>query len=84
MNLGTNEEISIKDLAELIGRLVGFEGDLEWDSTRSGRPAATQSGCQSRRRELFGFEALVPLEEGLRRTIAYYEAHPGEAEAATF
>ena len=83
VNLGTNEEISIKDLAELIARLVGFEGDLEWDSSRpDGQPRRRVDS--SRARELFGFEALMPLEEGLRRTIAYYEAHPAEAEAATF
>jgi GDP-L-fucose synthase len=83
VNLGTNEEISIKDLAELIGRLVGFEGDLEWDSSRpDGQPRRRVDAARAR--ELFGFEARVPLEEGLRRTIAYYEANPGEAEAATF
>ena len=83
VNLGTNEEISIKDLAELIGRLVGFRGDLEWDSTRpDGQPRRRVD--TSRARELFGFTAKVPLEEGLRRTIAYYEANPDEAEAATF
>ena len=83
VNLGTNEEISIKDLAELIGRLVGFRGNLEWDSTRpDGQPRRRVEA--SRARELFGFTAKVPLEEGLRRTIAYYEANPDEAEAATF
>ncbi len=83
VNLGTNEETSIKDLAELIARLVGFEGDLEWDSTRpDGQPRRRVDS--SRARELFGFEALMPLEEGLRRTIAYYQTHPVEAEAATF
>jgi len=83
VNLGTNEEISIKDLAELISRLVGFNGELEWDSTRpDGQPRRRIDA--SRARELFGFTAQVPLEEGLRRTIAYYEANPDEAEAATF
>jgi GDP-L-fucose synthase len=83
VNLGTNDEISIRDLAELIGRLVGFQGELEWDRTRpDGQPRRRVDA--SRARELFGFEAQVPLEEGLRRTIAYYEANPDEAEAATF
>jgi GDP-L-fucose synthase len=83
VNLGTNEEISIKDLAELIGRLVGFKGELEWDPTRpDGQPRRRVDS--SRARELFGFEARMPLEEGLRLTIDYYEAHPDEAEAATF
>jgi len=83
VNLGTNEEISIKDLAELIGRHVGFKGELEWDTTRpDGQPRRRVDA--SRAHELFGFTARVPLEEGLRRTIAYYEANPDEAEAATF
>lgn len=83
VNLGTNEEISIRDLAELIARLVGFRGELEWDTSRpDGQPRRRVDA--SRARELFGFDAQVPLEEGLRRTIAYYEANPDEAEAATF
>lgn len=83
VNLGTNEEISIKDLAELIGRLVGFNGELDWDSTRpDGQPRRRVDA--SRAHELFGFTARVPLEEGIRRTIAYYESNPDEAEAATF
>jgi GDP-L-fucose synthase len=82
VNLGTNDEISIRELAELIGRLVGFQGELEWDGTRpDGQPRRRVDA--SRARELFGFEAQIPLEEGLRRTIAYYEANPDEAEAAT-
>jgi len=83
VNLGTSEEISIRDLAELIAKLVGFQGELEWDTSRpDGQPRRRVDA--SRARELFGFEARVPLEEGLRRTIAYYEANPDEAEAATF
>ncbi|MGH2775258.1 MAG: GDP-L-fucose synthase family protein [Actinomycetota bacterium] len=83
VNLGTSEEISIKDLAELIAKLVGFQGELEWDTSRpDGQPRRRVDA--SRARDLFGFEARVPLEEGLRHTIAYYEANPDEAEAATF
>ena len=83
VNLGTGEEISIRDLAELIAKLVGFQGELEWDTSRpDGQPRRRVDA--SRARELFGFEARVSLEQGLRRTIAYYEANPDEAEAATF
>ncbi len=83
VNLGTSEEISIRDLAELIAKLVGFQGELEWDTSRpDGQPRRRVDA--SRARDLFGFEARVPLEEGLRHTIAYYEANPDEAEAATF
>lgn len=83
VNLGTNEEISIRELAELIAKLVGFDGELEWDTSRpDGQPRRRVDASRARR--LFGFEARVPLEEGLHRTIAYYEANPDEAEAATF
>jgi len=83
VNLGTGEEISIRDLAELIAKLVGFQGELEWDTSRpDGQPRRRVDA--SRARDLFGFEARVLLEEGLRRTIAYYEANPDEAQAATF
>ncbi len=83
VNLGTNEETAIRDLAELIAKLVGFKGRLKWDASRpDGQPRRRVD--VSRARELFGFEARVPLEEGLRRTIAYYETNPDEAEAATF
>ncbi|MGH2752440.1 MAG: GDP-L-fucose synthase family protein [Actinomycetota bacterium] len=83
VNLGTNEEISIKELAEMIAKLVGFTGDLKWDTGRpDGQPRRRVDATKAR--ELFGFEARMPLEEGLRRTIDYYLAHPDEAERATF
>jgi GDP-L-fucose synthase len=83
VNLGTGEEISIRDLAELIAKLVGYQGELEWDTSRpDGQPRRRIDS--SRAQDRFGFEARVSLEQGLRRTIAYYEANPDEAEAATF
>lgn len=82
LNLGTDQEIAIKDLAELICKLVGFEGELRWDPTKpDGQPRRHVD--PSRARELIGFEAKVTLEEGLRRTIEWYRAHREEAEAAT-
>jgi GDP-L-fucose synthase len=51
--------------------LTGFEGTLEWDASRpDGQP--TRYLDVSRARELMGFEARVPLEDGLRRTIASF------------
>lgn len=71
VNLGTEEEVAIKDLAELIAKLVGFEGELRWDPSKpDGQPRRRVDS--SRARTLFGFEAKVPLEEGLRRTIDWY------------
>lgn len=83
VNLGTGEEVAIKDLAELIAKLVGFDGQLRWDRSRpDGQPRRRVD--TSRAREKFGFEASVGLEDGLRETIDWYIAHVDEAESATF
>jgi GDP-L-fucose synthase len=71
VNLGSGEEISIRELAETIAELVGFEGDLVWDTTKpDGQPRRLLD--TSRAKERFGFVAAVPLREGLRRTIDGY------------
>ncbi|UYZ12485.1 GDP-L-fucose synthase [Brevibacillus sp. WF146] len=73
VNIGTGEEISIKDLAELIARETGFTGEIRWDS---GKPDGQPRRCLDVRKakEYFGFQARVSLREGLRRTIAWYVA----------
>ncbi|MFN3742122.1 MAG: GDP-L-fucose synthase family protein [Anaerolineales bacterium] len=74
VNLGSGYEISIKDLAELIVRLTGFQGKLIWDTTKpNGQP---RRGLDvSRAKAYFGWEAKTPFEEGLRRTIEWYKLH---------
>jgi GDP-L-fucose synthase len=68
VNIGTGTETSIRELAETISRLAGFEGETVWDESRpDGQPKRYLK--VSRARELIGFEAETPLEEGLRRTI---------------
>ena len=71
VNLGSGHEISIKDLAEMIARLTHFDGKLVWDTSKpNGQP---RRGLDiSRAEALFGFHAITPFEEGLRRTIAWY------------
>lgn len=72
VNLGSGSEISIKDLAELIKELTGFEGKLVWDKTKpDGQPRRRLD--TSRAEEEFGFVAKVCFEEGLKRTIDWYE-----------
>ena len=74
VNLGTGVETTIRDLAELIAELTGFEGEIVWDSSMpNGQPR--RSLDTSRARELFGWQARVPLREGLERTIAWYREH---------
>lgn len=72
VNLGVGREITIRDLAQLIVRLTGFDGEIRWDPSKpDGQPRRALD--TSRARQLFGFEAKTPLEEGLRRTIEWYE-----------
>jgi GDP-L-fucose synthase len=72
-NVGTGIETRIRDLAEVISRLTGFEGETVWDSSRpDGQPKRYLD--VSRARELLGFEAEVSLEDGLRATIDSFRA----------
>lgn len=71
VNLGTSAEISIRDLATLIGELSGFDGEIVWDTTKpNGQPRRKLD--VSRAEEQFGFRARIGLREGLEQTIAWY------------
>jgi GDP-L-fucose synthase len=71
VNVGTGIETKIRDLAETIGRLTGYEGEIVWDTSKpDGQP--TRCLDVSRARELMGFDAQVGLEEGLRRTVDWF------------
>ncbi len=72
VNLGSAFEISIKDLLETIVRLTGFEGKIVWDTSKpNGQPRRKLD--VTRARLWFGFESRTPFEEGLRKTIAWYQ-----------
>jgi GDP-L-fucose synthase len=72
VNLGAGMEISIKKLAELIAKLTNFQGEIVWDTTKpNGQPRRALD--VSRAKEYFGFEAQMPFEEGLQRTIAWFK-----------
>jgi GDP-L-fucose synthase len=76
INLGTGREISIRDLARRIAELTGFDGELVWDGTK---PDGQPRRCLdvTRARERLGFVAQTSLEDGLARTIEWYEReHP--------
>jgi len=74
VNLGSGNEIRIHDLAELIARLTGFEGELVWDTSKpNGQPRRALD--VTRAEKYFGFRARTPFEEGLRRTVEWYKAH---------
>jgi GDP-L-fucose synthase len=74
VNIGTGAEISIRDLAEAIAELTGFQGEIVWDeSMPNGQPRRRLD--TTRAAELFGFEASTALRDGLARTIAWYRSH---------
>jgi len=72
VNIGSGIEISIKDLTGLIAKLTGFIGKIVWDTSKpNGQPRRALD--VSRAEIYFGFKAQVPFEEGLRRTIEWFE-----------
>ena len=76
VNLGVGREITIRDLVELIVCLTRFAGEVRWDSSKpDGQPRRALD--TSRARERFGFVATTDFEEGLRRTIDWYERSVG-------
>ncbi|HEV8462316.1 MAG TPA: GDP-L-fucose synthase [Gaiellaceae bacterium] len=71
VNLGTGVETSIRELAETIADLTGFEGELTWDTDMpNGQPRRQLDA--TRAEQLFGFRARTSLRDGLERTIAWY------------
>lgn len=73
VNIGAGFEVSIKDLAEMIVRLSGFRGQIVWDSTKpDGQPRRCLD--TSRAQNEFGFRARTGLEEGLKKTIRWYQS----------
>jgi len=74
MNLGTGREITVKTLTELIANLARFEGKIIWDPSK---PDGQPRRCLdvSRARQNMGFVAQTALEDGLAKTIAWFEEH---------
>ena len=72
VNLGSGMEISIKDLAERICELSGFEGGIRWDRSKpDGQPRRMLDTTKAY--DEFGFKAEVDFRSGLKRTIEWYE-----------
>lgn len=72
VNIGSSMEITIKDLAETIKKLVGFKGKIRWDSSK---PDGQPHRCldTSKAYKEFGFRAKTNFEKGLKKTIEWYE-----------
>jgi GDP-L-fucose synthase len=74
VNLGTGYEITIGDLAKMIAKIVGYTGRFAWDASK---PNGQPKRCLDveRAEKLFGFEARVDLETGIRKTVDWYATH---------
>jgi GDP-L-fucose synthase len=74
VNLGTNREITIKDLIGIICKLMDYDGEIVWETEQpNGQPRRCLD--TTRAKERFGFEAKVGFEEGMKKTIDWYRAH---------
>ncbi len=72
VNIGAGKEITIRDLAALIARLTGFDGEFQWNTSKpDGQPRRCLDTTKAKKE--FGFEAKTNFEEGLRKTIAWYQ-----------
>ncbi len=81
VNIGTEEETTIRRAVELIVKHTGFKGEVVYDTTKpNGQPR--RSASIARARELIGYEPKWAFEEGLIKTIEYYREHREEIEAA--
>ena len=74
VNLGTNHEISIRDLINLVCELMGYEGEIVWQTDKpNGQPRRCLD--TERARKAFGFTAEMDFKEGLKKTIEWYRQH---------
>jgi GDP-L-fucose synthase len=74
INLGTGEEVTIRDLAGMIAAEVGFAGQIQWDPTKpNGQPRRCLD--VGRAKQLFGFQARHGLREGLKKTVQWFQAN---------
>jgi GDP-L-fucose synthase len=71
VNLGSGEEIAIRDLVEMVAEMVGYRGNIVWDTSRpNGQPRRKLDITRAERS--FGFTAKTTLRDGLQKTIAWY------------
>ena len=74
VNVGTGSDLPIKELAELISRIVGYEGDIVWDTDKPDGTPRKLMNCD--RLHALGWTHRIELEEGLRSVYEEYRQHP--------
>jgi len=80
VNIGSGQEISIRDLAELIAGVTGFNGEIRWDTSKpDGQPRRCLNTERAERE--FGFRAKTSLRDGLLRTVEWYEKNREDAKS---
>jgi GDP-L-fucose synthase len=70
-NVGSGEELSMRSLAETVGRIVGYRGAVEWDARHP--DGAPRKLLDSSRARATGWTPLIPLEEGISATYRWYK-----------
>jgi GDP-L-fucose synthase len=76
INIGSGEDQSIRELAQLVAKVVGFQGAIDWDTTKpDGTPRKLLD--ISRLRAL-GWQPRIPLEEGIKKTYAWFQQQGGQ------
>ena len=79
VNVGTGSDLTIREIAEMIAGIVGFEGETEWDTSKpDGTP---QKLLDVSKLAEAGWTSKIPLDEGLERTVAWYRDHVGAVRA---
>ena len=79
VNIGAGKEITIKELIELLAELIGFEGEVRWDTSKpNGQPRRLLD--VSRAEKLFDFVSSTPFRTGLKNTIDWYAEHREEID----
>ncbi len=83
LNLGTGAEITIKNLVELVAKHCRFEGEIRWDATKpDGQPRRCLDTTKAT--EAMGWTAQVGFEEGLQRTITWFEQNRGDIREVVY
>ena len=78
LNVGTGEDVTIKEAAEMVAKTVGYEGDIVWDHTKpDGTPRKV---LDVSRIQATGWKSEVSLEEGLKRTVEWYKNETSKAD----